>query len=197
MNILLVDDHAILTDGIESLIRSDTELNIAAKVSFGLFALAVLKSQPVDLMITDYSMPDMSGLLLVKEARKQYPMLKIIVLSMHDEANMVQEMIGAGIDAYILKKHTHQELLQAIGVVRNGGHFWSRDISALLIKGFTDIEKEPELTRRELEVLKLLSEELNSREIAERLFIRKNLLRKTNSSGVVGLIKYAYSKRLI
>lgn len=205
MNILLVDDHAILTEGIEALIRTNTDINLISKVTAGKFAIAALKSQSIDLMITDYSMPDMSGFELVKEVRKLGIPVKIIVLSMHDETSIVQEMIAAGVDAYLLKKYTHLELLQAIDIVMSGGHFWSRDISNLLIKGFAGQDEEKELTERELEVLKLLGEELTSKEIAEKLFIsertvethRKNLLRKTNSSGTVGLIKYAYSKKLL
>ena len=205
MRILLVDDHMILADGIESILQSDPALEIVGKVDSGSFALANLKCQPIDLLITDYSMPDMNGAELVRQAKQIVPALKIIVLTMHDEVQVVQQMISAGVDAYLLKKHTHHELLHAIEVVKGGGNFWSKDISKLLVMGFTGDKEQQELTARELEILKLLGQELTSKEISNRLFIsertvethRKNLLRKTNSSGTVGLIKYAYSKGIL
>ncbi|WP_036692505.1 response regulator, partial [Pedobacter glucosidilyticus] len=205
MNILLVDDHIILSEGVEYLIKEHLQPQSIHKVTSGVFALATLKSTAIDLMVTDYSMPDMSGLNLVKQVKQLFPDLKVIVLTMHDEAQMVQEMVAAGVDAYLLKKYTHHELLQAITIVINGGHFWSKEISQLLVKGYTQTPEEAELTDRELEVLKLLCEELTSKEIAEKLFIgertvethRKNLLRKTKSTSTVGLIKYAFSKKII
>src|SRR6476661_3202751 len=133
MEILLVDDHAILSEGVESLIKAHISPTSIERTCSGFFALAILKSKPIDLLITDYSMPDMSGLELVKQVKKIVPDLKIIVLSMHDEASLVQDMVAAGVDAYILKKHTHHELLQAIDIVKQGGYFWSKDISKLLI----------------------------------------------------------------
>ena len=205
LNILLVDDHQILSDGLSSILSSEPHLRIIAKVSSGSYALAHLKAEKVDLMITDYSMPDMNGGELVREAKKIAPALKVIVLTMHDELPIVQEMVAAGIDAYILKKYAQQELLLAISALRENGSFWSKEISRLLVSGFSGNSEVQELTSRELEILRLLGEELTSKEISERLFIsertvethRKNLLRKTNSSSTVGLIKYAYARKLL
>ncbi len=105
----------------------------------------------------------------------------------------------------MLKKYTHQELLQAVMVVKQGGQYWSPEINRILIKGISQPEVNPCLTDRELEVLQLLIQECTSKEIAEKLFIsertvethRKNLMRKTNSSGIVGLIKYSYANNLV
>ncbi len=204
--ILLVDDHSIILDGLESMLNADPNLQVAGKLNSASFALAHLKSSHFDLMISDFSMPDMNGLELVKQAKAVNPALKIIVLSMHDEPELVREIIRAGVDGYVLKKYSHEELIQAVKIVCGGGQYWSPEVNRILIRGISpEQNKEVNITERELGVLKLLVEELNNREIAERLFIsertvethRKNLMRKTGSTNSIGLIKFAYSNNLI
>ncbi len=197
--ILLVDDHAIVLDGLQALLQTDPEIEVVAKLNSGNFALAHIRSSSVSILITDYSMPDMNGLELVKQAKALDANLKIIVLSMHDETHLVHELIRAGIDGYILKKYTHQELLQAVNVVKHGGQYWSPEINKILIKGISKIEETSSITDRELQVLKLLIDECTSREIAEKLFIsthtvnahRKNILRKANAKTPVELVRKA------
>lgn len=203
-NILLVDDHAIVLDGLEALLNTGANYKIT-KVSVGEFALSYLKEGGFGIMITDYSMPDMDGLTLVKKAKSVSPTTKIIMLSMHDDGHVIRDAVGAGIDGYVLKKYAQQELLQAIKVVTDGGQYWSREVTTALINNNKFESSEYSLTDRETEVLKLLVQELNSREIAEKLFIsertvethRKNLMRKTGATNTVGLVKYAYSHKLV
>lgn len=205
IKILLVDDHAILIDGLESLLKENPNLCVCAKSQSADFALANLKRETFDMMITDYSMPDMDGAALVKKAKQMHPDLKIIMLSMHDDPQIVREIMATGVDAYVLKKYAQQELLHAIDSVLNHRQYWSQEVSRALFHKpeFPDEQCAP--TERELEVLKLLMQELTSREIADRLFIsertvethRKNLMRKTNSVNTIGLIKYAYTHKLV
>lgn len=201
--VLLVDDHAIVLDGLDALLKTSSEFKVT-KASVGEFALSYLRSDSFNIMITDYSMPDMDGLSLVKKAKQVSPATKIIMLSMHDDAHVIREAVSAGLDGYILKKYAQQELLQAIEVVSKGGQYWSREVTTALLNNNKLDAPADSLTEREIEVLKLLVQELNNREIAERLFIsertvethRKNLMRKTNATNTVGLVKYAYAHRL-
>lgn len=204
--VLLVDDHAIMIDGLKSLLSVRTDLTVTATAPSAGFALAYLASENIDLMITDYSMPDMDGLELVKRARLQYPGLKIIMLSMHDEPALINAVMKAGLDAYILKKYALKELSYAIDAIKAERQYWSPEVTRVLLNaGKTETSSNNELTDRELEILKLLTQELNSRQIAEKLFIsertvethRKNLLRKTQCATTIGLIKYAYQHKLI
>ncbi|RKD19526.1 hypothetical protein BCY91_13060 [Pelobium manganitolerans] len=205
MRIILVDDHSILLDGLRNLLREQEDYHVSACCSNGYYALCHLKSEPIDVMIADYSMPDMDGLQLVQQAKEIRPDLKIIILTMHDEPQKVQEMIDLGVDGYILKKYAHQELLTALTVVGNGGKFWSNEISNIIVRGLGITDGEPVLTDREMEVLKLIMQEKSSKEIAQQLYIsertvethRKNMMRKTNSGTTVGLIKYAYEHKLV
>ena len=206
MKLLLVDDHAIVTDGLQALLQSEDGLTIAEKITSGNFALAYLKQNEVDIMITDYSMPDMDGLTLVKQAKALRPDLKILVLSMHDEAVMIKDMLNAGVDGYVLKKYAQQELLSAIHAVANGRQFWSDEVNRALITALqTQDLQQNQVTDRELEVLKLLAQELTSKQIAEKLFIsertvethRKNLMRKIGANNAIGLVRYAYAHKLL
>jgi DNA-binding NarL/FixJ family response regulator len=205
MRILLVDDHAIMLDGLISIFKEIDGAKIVSTSSNGNFALATIKSDNIDLMLTDYSMPDMDGLVLVKKAKEINPNLKVIVLTMHDEPVKVQDMVSLDVDAYILKKYAQQELKTAYDVVKNGGKFWSNEVNDILVRGLGLQVEELILTDREIDVLKLIMQEKNSREIAEILFIsertvethRKNMIRKTNSQSTVGLIKYAYEQGLV
>lgn len=206
MKILLVDDHAIVTDGLEMLLQAVDGFEVVKKLTSGDFALAYLKQSTVDIMITDYSMPDMDGVTLVKKAKILRPDLKIIVLSMHDEVAMIREMLTAGVDGYVLKKYAQQEIVNAIETVNYGRQYFSNEVNKALLSALLPQEMpENNVTERELEVLKLLAQEMTSKQIAEKLFIsertvethRKNLMRKTGASNAIGLVRYAYDKKLL
>ncbi len=206
MKILLVDDHAIVSDGLQALLQVVDDVEVVSKLTSGDFALAYLKQQEVDLLITDYAMPDMDGLTLVKKAKQIKPSLKIIVLSMHDEVVMIREMLAAGVDGYVLKKYAQQELVNAIETISNGRQYWSAEVNKALLSSLLPQEMpENQITDRELEVLRLLAQELTSKQIADKLFIsertvethRKNLMRKTGANNGIGLMRYAYAKKLL
>lgn len=206
IRIIIVDDHAIMLDGLEALLCQKDGLTLVAKTVNANYALSYLRKEDADVLITDYSMPDMSGIDLIAEAKKIKPDLKVIVLSMHDEPNLVEAIIAAGADGYILKKYAHSEIIQAIDIVALGGHYWSPEINQILVRSLKKPQDPSmELSSRETEVLKLVILEMTTREIAEKLFVsertvethRKNLLRKTNSKNTVGLIKYAYQNNII
>jgi DNA-binding NarL/FixJ family response regulator len=206
MKVLLVDDHAIVSDGLQALLHAVDDIEVVNKLTSGDFAMAYLKQHEVDLLITDYAMPDMDGLTLVKKAKQLKPNLKIIVLSMHDEAVMIREMLAAGVDGYVLKKYAQQELVNAIETIGNGRQYWSAEVNKALLSSLLPQEMpENQITDRELEVLRLLAQELTSRQIADKLFIsertvethRKNLMRKTGANNGIGLMRYAYGKKLL
>lgn len=204
ITILLVDDHRILLDGLRYIFSEKEHLHIKATADSGTEALKLLEEDSFDLMITDYCMPDSHGLALIKRARELSPRMKIIVLSMVDPPEDIRDIMLAGAEGYVLKKYARQELFYAIDAVMNNRQYWSPEASKALLSDRRSAGRSP-LTARELEVLRLLARELTSREIASQLFIsertvethRKNLLRKTGCAGVIGLIKYAYTHKLV
>lgn len=201
-SILLVDDHRIFLEGLKNLIQEPFEVKDTA--NSGKEALDLLKSAEFDLMITDYEMPGINGLELVKAARMAQPEIKIIVLSQHDDPSVVKELLRTGVLGYLLKNTTYKNLNEALHKVVEGKRFLSDEIAELLIHTPEDEDKGV-LTSREVEILKLVAKEFNSRQIAEILFIsertvethRKNILKKSGAQNLVGLIKYAYANNLI
>ncbi len=201
-SVLLVDDHPILLEGMKNLIRDPFEVTHTA--TSGLAALDYIKSNEFDLLITDYEMPGITGLELVKAARIAQPEIKIIVLSMHDDPAVVKELLRSGVSGYILKKDTYKNLTDALQKVIEGKRFLSDEVAELLIN-LPEEEERGVLTSREIEILKLITKEFNSRQIAEVLFIsertvethRKNILKKTGATNLVGLVKYAYANNLV
>lgn len=205
MKILLVDDHEMMLDGLEAILAKGEYGKVAARASSGEDALALLREQTFDMLITDYNLPGMSGLHLVRAAKRVQPALKIIVLSMHDETHLVKEILKAGVNGYVLKKDSRRELLHAISDITEGKVFLSQDINKLLLENLQFPEQEKLLTPREREILKLIAEEYSNKQIGEELFIsertvethRKNIFRKTKTESLVGLIKFAYANNLI
>lgn len=204
MKILLVDDHAILVDGVKSLLQKEG-YNVVFQANSAEEALAFLKGNETELLITDFNMPGMDGLSLIHTVKVINPSIKIIVLSMHDEVHLVKEILKAGVNGYVLKKDTQTELLQAIKEVASGKVFLSNDINKLLIINLQNPDEGKLLTDREREIVKLIAREFTNKQIAEELFIsertvethRKNIFRKTKTNSLVGLIKFAYANNLI
>jgi two-component system, NarL family, nitrate/nitrite response regulator NarL len=205
MRILLVDDHAILLDGIRNLLEKEEGLQVTGTAESAEKALEFLKRNDVDIVITDFHMPGMDGLTLVHTIKRIQPEIKTIILSMHDETHLVKEILRAGVNGYVLKKDTHKELLNAIEEVKHGRVYLSSDINKILITNLQNPEEGRLLTDREREILKLIAKEYSNKQIAEELFIsertvethRKNIFKKTSTNSLVGLIKFAYANNLI
>lgn len=203
--ILLVDDHQILLEGTKSIIDGASELfEVTDTAHTPERAQELLKNNDYDILITDYEMPNMKGLELIKIAKTVLPEIKTIVLSMHDEPSVIRELLKMGADGFILKKDTHQSIIDALDKVVRGKRFLSEDVSDILIQNI-DTDKNKDLTPREVEITKLIAKEYSTKQIADILFIsertvethRKNILKKTGTNNVVGLVRYAYKNNLV
>jgi DNA-binding NarL/FixJ family response regulator len=205
VRLLLVDDHAILLDGIKNLLDKEEDVTVVGTADNAHKAIEFLKANDVDIVITDFHMPGMDGLSLVHTIKRMKPEVKTIVLSMHDESHLVKEILRAGINGYVLKKDTHRELLKAIRQVDAGNVYLSSDINKILITNLQNPDEGKLLTDREREIVKLIAKEYSNKDIAEALFIsertvethRKNIFKKTGTNSLVGLIKFAYANNLI
>ncbi|MBX2962384.1 MAG: response regulator transcription factor [Cyclobacteriaceae bacterium] len=205
MKTVLIDDHTILLDGIRALLEREGEHEILATATNAEEGLDLLRQHKPDLLITDFNLPGMDGLSLIRRVKQLFPEMKIVVLSMHDETHLVKEILKEGVNAYILKKDSHKELLEALRQVYDGKVFLSDEINKMLIKSLNNPDENRLLTDREREILKLIAKEYSNKQIAEELFIsertvethRKNIFRKTGTTSLVGLIKFAYANNLV
>jgi two-component system nitrate/nitrite response regulator NarL len=205
IRILLVDDHQIVLDGLRSLLDQDPSFDVLGAFSDPDKALAYISMQTPDILLTDYSMPQMSGLELIRKAKALSPTTKGVLLSMHDEPSVVKEAMKQGINGFLLKNIQQTELKEALRKIYTGLMYISAEITTQLLHHHTVPDNESKLTERELEILKLITREFSNKQIAEALFIsertvethRKNIFRKTETSSIVGLIKYAYANNIV
>ncbi|MBG6131618.1 DNA-binding NarL/FixJ family response regulator [Aquimarina sp. EL_43] len=202
VKIMIIDDHQMFIDGIKSLLRKEEYLQIVSEYLCAEDALEQLEKDTVDIIITDISMPGMSGIELIKTIKSTYSNLKVLVLSMHNDKEVVSEIMMSEADGYILKNTGKQELIEALTRITDNGTYYSKEVLSVMVnkvKKERKIEAETnELTDREVKVLELICQEYSSQEIADKLFIgrrtvdthRQNILRKTKVKTIVGLIKY-------
>lgn len=209
IRLLVADDHQVVQDGIKLLLRKVENFEIVAAVNNGEEAFEYLQNNTIDVLLTDISMPKMDGLALTKKVKATFPDTKVIILSMHNETSIVQDAISAEADGYVLKNTGRKELEEAILKVADGGIYYSAEIVKIIMKGI-QLDKKIEsntktLSDREIEVLQLVCDELTTNEIAEKLFLspltidthRKNILKKTGTKSIVGLIKFAIANQLV
>jgi DNA-binding NarL/FixJ family response regulator len=205
IRLILVDDHQIVLDGLRSLLDKDPSFDVMGAFSDPEKALAYLSVQTPDILLTDYSMPRMSGLDLIRKAKALHPAIKSVLLSMHDEPSVVKEAMKQGINGFLLKNIQQVELKEALRKIYSGLMYISAEITTQLLHHHLVDESESTLTERELEILKLITKEFSNKKIADELHIsertvethRKNIFRKTGTSSLVGLIKYAYANKIV
>jgi DNA-binding NarL/FixJ family response regulator len=204
-HIILADDHAIIRRGIRKILEEEKGLEVIAEVGDGLELLNALKRKNPDMVIVDISMPKIRGIEAAIEMKDRYPRLKVLILSMHKSKEYLIQAISAGVDGYLLKEDTDDELFTAIDTVRNGGIYLSPNIASGLTKAFiTSCRRGPgsrvdPLTTREKEILKLIVEGHTSKDISEMLHIslrttqhhRANIQKKLMIKKMPDLVKYA------
>jgi two-component system, NarL family, nitrate/nitrite response regulator NarL len=204
----IVDDHQIVIDGLKSLLQGYDQFTVAIECTEPVKMLQLLEHTKIDILLTDVMMPVMNGAELSKAVHQKFPAIKILALSMSGQGDLVNQMIDdADIAGYVLKNIGKQELIKALEKISAGGIYFSEEVLGEMTRA-SEIKKETDdahLTAREIEIIKLIEKEYNNKLIAETLFLsertvethRKNIFRKTKTSGVIGLIKYAYEHKLI
>jgi two-component system response regulator NreC len=210
IKVLLVDDHQIIIDGLKSLLQNNDDIIVAGEANNGRETLRILGILKVDVVLMDIDMPVMNGIDALKEIKRTLPAIKVIILSMHQEAGMIKSLMAIGADGYILKSTSQDELIGAIRKVAGGQPYFSAEVTLSLLNNTQNnpsSSKQPTemLTDREEEILKLIAEGFSNKEIGNKLFIshrtvdthRTNLMKKLNANNIAGLISYAIKNGLV
>ena len=210
IKILIVDDHQIVLDGLVSLLFPEKIFDIQTATN-GKEGLDLVEKNQFDIFLIDISMPVMDGIQMSKILLQKKPGAKIIILTTHNDQEIILEMLHIGVAGYVVKNSSKQELLTAIHKVKSGKSFFSDDVHEALrheLKSRHEKENSENifiLTKREKEIIELLAKEYTNEKIAEELNIsyrtvethRKNIMQKTNSHNLAGLLKYFYSTDLL
>ena len=200
--VVLADDHAMFREGVRKIMERIDHLQVQGEAGDGLELLEILKKSCPDLVILDISMPNLRGLEAIKEIKRIYPQVKVIVLTMHKKREFIRQALTFGADGYLLKEDAGGELIRAVNTVRKGGKYLSPLLASVLTTMALEEEKADISTIREREVLKLLAEGKKTLEIADALFIspntvrrhRSNIMEKLNIKTMADLLKYAISR---
>ena len=212
IKILLADDHPIVLDGIRSRLAAQPGLEVVGDAANGQEAVRKARQLLPDIILLDISMPHMNGLEAITLLRKQAPNAKVIILTMHNTREYVSQIIRSGARGYMLKDSSPAELLQAIKLVHAGEVFFSPAVSRILVDELSGNHRQDPavpgpapLSEREREVLTLLADGLNNKEIADRLGIgvrtiethRERIMRKLDIHSVAGLTKFAIARGMV
>ncbi len=213
INILLVDDHQVVLDGLKFYFENSKKYRIKDTASNGLEVLSILEKKSFDLIITDISMPKMNGMEWVEAVRAKDKDQKILIMTMMGEIQHIKKLLALGVNGYLLKNSKQSELFNAIDEIMLGERYFSEEVTKNIMSDLmgkklspkTRLTVEVPLTDREKEVLSLIVEECSNQEIADRLFIslrtvdshKRNLLEKTGAKNIAGLVLYAVERNMV
>jgi DNA-binding NarL/FixJ family response regulator len=207
--VLLADDHPIVRHGLRDILNAEADFRVVAEVDDGAEAVQRALQDDIHLAILDVTMPRMTGLQAARELSNRRPELRVLVLSMHENEQFLFEALRAGASGYVLKTAADRDLVEACRATMRGETFLYAGAVTALVRDYLDRARDEDrvdpLTRRELEVLKLVAEGHTSDEIAELLVIsrktvdrhRANMLEKLGMRDRVELTRYAIRRGLI
>lgn len=212
-NILIVDDHTLFRKGMSMMVQTFPGIGKVSDVENGQVAIDFMGKNPVDIVLLDLDMPVMDGWDTSRHIVKNFPAVHLIMVSMYDSLDVISDLIQIGVHSYLLKSAEPEEVQKAIESVINNDFYYNQIVAKALMQKVskndqfseTGSDKLNTLTKREVEILELICQELTMREIGEVLFIseqtihthRKNLMRKTEAKNAVGLVKYAIQNRIV
>jgi DNA-binding NarL/FixJ family response regulator len=212
INIAIADDQKLFRRGMAALVSTFPNMSLIFEAENGKELLSLCESCAVkpDIILLDLSMPEMNGLDALKILKEKYPKIGVIVLTIHEAENFILTTVQAGANGYLAKNAEPEEVELAIREVNKNDFYFTLPMLEIMRKGLTkkthtiSFENVNKLTAREKEVLQLICKQLNSNEIAEKLFLstrtveghRNNLLLKTGSRNTAGLVLYALKHKL-
>lgn len=210
IRVLIADDHAILRDGIRSILECQEDIIVVGEAGNGEEALELVSKLMPDVVLMDISMPKVNGLEGTRLIKEQFPQVKVLILTQHDNREYIAPALGAGASGYVLKRSGRREMLNALRQVYEQGAFLTGNVTQEVLREYTQNghnkkKTDQHLTDRERQVLYLIVEGKSNKEIALELGIspktvsvhRTNLMLKLDVQNTVELIRYAASNPLI
>lgn len=210
IKIILADDHAVLRHGLSKAFLNETDMEVVAQAKDGRTTVELVRELKPDVVIMDIGMPDLNGIEATRQIVSEWPNVRIVALSMHSGKNFIMEMFKAGASGYLLKDCEFDELANAVRVVHGGKTYVSPSISDVVIE--STMQGNPQrkdsafavLTKREREILQLLTEGQTTKQIARNLHIstktvevhRLNIMNKLKIDSIAQLTKYAIQEGL-
>ncbi|WP_432411567.1 response regulator [Rasiella sp. SM2506] len=205
IHVFIVDDHKMVIDGMQLLLKNETDITVVGTALNGEESIAKIPMQKVDVVLLDINMPGINGIDTCKQLLKDNPCLKIVAVSMHKESSLIKLMLNSGAKGYVLKNAGQDEVIDAIKTVYKNKMYLDDTVNEIVLNSVLKNGNEkitspfPTLSRREKDVLRLIMDECTTQEIADKLFIsfgtvethRRNMLIKTGVRNTAGLVRTA------
>ena len=210
--ILIADDHAMVRDGVRNLVHQNKDLTVIGEATSGNETLELFDKLKPDLLILDISMPDINGMEVSKAILARYPDANIVILSMYQDEDYISRCLEYGVKGYVVKNESGSELDFAIRCVLQGKNYFSRQAQDVIFKKYSQnvtrrkvADDAIKLTKREVEIVKLIADGLTSQQMADKLFIshrtvethRANLMKKMGAKNAIDLVKKAQQLNLL
>lgn len=213
INILLVDDHNLIREGLKLILKKNKNFKIIGEASNGVEAIKYIdkNADKVHVVMLDITMPELDGFEVAKIVRQNHPEIKILALTMHSEESYITKMIDVGVHGYVLKDSNLEDLSTAIHTILEDKPYYSSDVSAIMINSLMNKDKKKQnneidnLTDREVQIIDLITEGLKSSEIADQLKLstrtievhRRNLMKKLDVKNTAELVSFVLKSKLI
>jgi len=213
INILLVDDHTLIREGLKLILKKNKHFKIIGEASNGVEAIRYIdkNAEKIHVVMLDITMPELDGFEVAKIVRQNHPEIKILALTMHSEESYITKMIDVGVHGYVLKDSNLEDLSSAIKTILEGKPYYSSDVSAIMINSLMNKDKKKNnseldnLTDREVQIINLITEGLKSSEIADQLKLstrtievhRRNLMKKLDVKNTAELVSFVLKSKLI
>ena len=208
IRLIIADDHPVIIGGLKTILEKEEGISLIAEVHNGLELLELLKEQEADVILMDVNMPEMNGVEATKQVRRLHPEIKILAFSQYQEKRFVKQMLKTGASGYLLKNSAASEIINAILITHEGGMFLSPELPNIFANSKKKKQSNyffPDLTKRELVIVKQIYLENNSQEISDHLGIsrstvechRSNILLKVGVKNTAGLVKWAIENDIV
>ena len=207
--IIIADDHQVVIDGLKSILDKIEDIEVVGECLNGKELLDFMADNETDVVLLDINMPEMNGIEATRVIRREYPDVKILILSMYDTPEFIRNVINAGAWGYVLKNTNKNDLLAAIRTVSHGEKYYAAEVVSTVMDSMRENNSKSmhsmEITDREKDVLRLIADGLTTNEIADKLFIsahtvnthRKNLLSKLDIKNTASLVRYALDQGIV
>jgi len=211
IKVIIADDHQMILDGLRLLLSQDKTIEVIDEALDGEEVIAKVKgAEELDIVILDINMPRKDGIEVTKILKSSFPEVKILIVTMYSRKEFVKNLVEAGVDGYILKNAGREELLLAVHSLAKGEPYYSEDITETIMKSYQkskvfDNPLEIEMTEREKDIIRLISDGLSTSEIGEKLYVsahtvnshRKHILSKLHVKNSAGVIRFGIQTGIV
>ena len=204
INVVLAEDHGTVREGLKIMVNQEPDMRVVGEAGDGAAAIKAVRDNNPDIVVMDIAMPEMNGLKATRKLKSEFPRLKVLTLTRHNDDSYLEQLLSAGADGYILKQSAPSDLIDAIRIVSDGGSYIDRSLTGRVLRGFAGAvsgELDSDVSTREMEVIRLVAWGYSIKEIASQLNLsvktieaaKSSAMKKLDMQNRIDIVRYAIS----